>query len=134
MILRAAILTLAFVGSAALAQARVPLPEDRAVEDGLTLVAIGNELRKNCDAVSPKYLKTYNFVRGLHSRAKSLGYSEAEIEAYLDSDPDKARVDARARAYLTARGVDYANPETFCTVARAEISAGTSVGSFLREN
>ena len=73
MILRAAILTLAFVGSAALAQARVPLPEDRAVEDGLTLVAIGNELRKNCDAVSPKYLKTYNFVRGMHYRAKSLG-------------------------------------------------------------
>ncbi|MEO1154741.1 MAG: DUF5333 domain-containing protein [Pseudomonadota bacterium] len=134
MILRAAILALAFVGSAALAQARVPLPEDRAVEDGLTLVAIGNELRKNCEAVSPRYLKTYNFVRGLHSRAKSLGYSESEIEAYLDSDPDKARVDARARAYLVARGVDYDNPETFCTVARAEIERGTSVGSFLRVN
>lgn len=131
---RAMAFSLALMGSAALAQARVPLPEDRAIEDGLTLVAIGNELRKNCDAVSPKYLKTYNFVRGLHSRAKSLGYSEAEIEAYLDSDPDKARVDARARAYLTARGVDYASPETFCTVARAEIANGTSVGNFLREN
>lgn len=134
MILRVAVVALAVVGSTALAQARVPLPEDRAIEDGLTLVAIGNELRKNCSAVSPKYLKTYNFVRGLHNRAKSLGYSEAEIEAYLDSDPDKARVDARARAYLTARGVDYGQPETFCTVARAEIQRGTSVGSFLRVN
>lgn len=134
MILRAAIIALALVGSTALAQARVSLAEDRKVEDGLTLVAIGNELRKNCDAISPKYLKTYNFVRSLHTRAKSLGYSEAEIEAYLDSDPDKARVDARARAYLEARGVDYGNSETFCTVARAEISAETSVGSFLRVN
>ena len=131
---RAGALALALVGTAVLAQARVPLPEDRAIEDGLTLVAIGNELRKNCDAVSPKYLKTYNFVRGLHNRAKSLGYSEAEIEAYLDSDRDKARVDARARAYLIARGVDYGNPDTFCTVARAEIERGTSVGSFLRVN
>ena len=134
MIVRSVVLALAFVGSAALAQARVPLPEDRAIEDGLTLVAIGNELRKNCDTVSPKYWKTYNFVRGLHSRARELGYSEAEIEAYLDSDPDKARVDARARAYLTARGVEYGNPDTFCTVARAEIERVTSVGSFLRVN
>ena len=130
----AALIGVAVLSSAALADTRVPLSQDRTIEDGLALVAIGNDLRKNCDAVSPKYLKSYNFVRGLHTRAKALGYTDDEIEAYLDSDSDKERVGARARAYLESRGAEYDRPATFCTVARAEVADGTSVGSFIRVN
>jgi hypothetical protein len=116
------------------AQARIPLQEDRQIDDGLTLVAIGNYLRRNCDEISPKYFKTLGFMRSLQDRARELGYSDEEIEAYLDDEAEKARVKARARAYLVARGVDFDREETFCTVGRAEIATGTSVGRFLNAN
>jgi len=124
---------LAFVAAAgASAEARVPLQEDKIIDDGLTLVAIGNYLRKKCDDISPRFWKTYNFMTGLQARARDLGYSDAEIEAYLDDRDEKKRVKDRARAYLEARGADFDDPVTFCTVGRAEIAEGTSVGQFLK--
>ncbi len=134
MIKLGAAVTFALAATLAQAEARVPLSQDRQLEDGLTLVAIGHELTEACPEISPRYFKSLNFALGLQSRAKKLGYSDAEIEAYLDSAPDKARVEARARAYLEARGADFSQPATLCRVARAEIAQGTSVGGFLKVN
>lgn len=134
MSIKMSLATLALMAAtAASAEARVPLNEDKQLDDGLTLVAIGNYLRKQCDEVTPRFWKTYTFMRGLQDRARDLGYSDDEIEAYLDNETEKDRVKSRARAYLTSRGAVFGDPDTFCTVARAEIAQATSVGTFLRE-
>lgn len=132
--LRALTLAALLSAGAATAQARVPLSQDQFVDDGLMIVAIGDYLRDNCDAIEPRFWRSINFARTLQARARDLGYSDDEIAAYLDNDAEKERVRARARAYLEARGADFSKPETFCTVGRAEISAETSVGRFLKVN
>ncbi|MBT8409644.1 MAG: DUF5333 domain-containing protein [Alphaproteobacteria bacterium] len=133
MTLKTTLSALALVAATSLsAEARVPLQDDKTIDDGLTLVAIGNYLRKQCDAVTPRYWKTYTFMRSLQARARDLGYSDDEIEDYLEDDTEKDRVKARARAYLVARGADFDAPDTFCTVGRAEIENDTSVGRFLK--
>lgn len=114
------------------AEARVQLKDDATIENGLKTVAIGKMLYKGCDQISPRRLKAFSFARSLQSRARALGYSDAEIDAYLDSDIDKGRVKAKARAYLISKGVDFQASETLCTVGAAEIKGETAVGRFLR--
>lgn len=134
LVLRSTVVAALFAAGAVQAQARVPLNEDRVLEDGLLVVAIGDYLRDNCEEIDARFWRSFNFARSLQARAYELGYSDDEIEAYLDDDAEKARVRAKARAYLEARGVVFGQPETFCTVGRAEISAETSVGRFLKVN
>jgi hypothetical protein len=114
------------------AEARVQLKDDVTIENGLKTVAIGKMLYKGCDRISPRRIKAFAFARSLQLRARELGYSDAEIDAYLDSDTDKGRVKSKARAYLAAKGVDFANPATLCVVGAAEIKEQTAVGRFLR--
>ena len=127
------LITLAILAAMATgAEARVQLKDDATIEDGLKVVAIGKILYKGCEQIKPRRLKAFSFARSLQSRARALGYSDDEIDAYLDSDADKDRVKSKARAYLQARGVDFAKPATLCTVGAAEIQAETAVGRFLR--
>lgn len=127
------LLTLAiFVALAAPAEARVKLQDDKTIEDGLQVVAIAKLLYRGCDNITPRRIKAFSFARSLQSRARDLGYSDAEIDAYLDSDTDKARVKGKARAYLKARGVDFKTSAKLCSVGATEIRAETSVGQFLR--
>lgn len=129
-ILSLAMLSLA--ASAVAAEARTRLQDDQVIEDGLRVVAIGKMLQRNCEAISPRRLKALSFALSLQRRARKMGYSDAEIDAYLDSEADKARIKAGARRYLEARGVEFENPSSFCTVGRGEIQNATNVGQFLR--
>jgi len=114
------------------AEARVQLKDDATIEDGLKTVAIGKMLYKGCDRITPRRIKAFSFARSLQSRARALGYSDTEIDAYLDSDTDKTRVKSKARAYLASKGVDFAKPSTLCSVGAVEIQTETAVGQFLR--
>ena len=114
------------------ADARVQLKDDAVIEDGLVLVSTGKMLYRGCDAIAPRRLKALSFARSLQKRAQSLGYSNAEIDAYLDSETDKDRVKAKARAYLTGKGADLASSASLCSVGAVEINQETSVGRYLR--
>ncbi len=113
-------------------EARTKLQDDTTIENGLTVVAIGKLLYKGCDNISPRRIKAFSFARSLQSRARGLGYTDAEIDAYLDSETDKNRVKKKARTYLSSRGVDFDNPATLCSVGASEIKTETDVGKFLR--
>ena len=72
------------------------------------------------------------FLNNVKQTAKSLGYSDAEIDAYRKSDSNKARMKARGAAYLQANGVDTSDPESYCALGRAEIQKSSRIGSLLR--
>ncbi|NNK79248.1 MAG: DUF5333 domain-containing protein, partial [Litoreibacter sp.] len=114
-LLAAGVMASVSAGAASGASARVPLQEDPTIENGLVIVAIGDAIRDNCAAISPKFFRAYGFARRLYNRARKLGYAHDEIEAYLDSDADKARVRGKASAYLEKRGVVADDPKTYCT-------------------
>ncbi|MEM9434539.1 MAG: DUF5333 domain-containing protein [Pseudomonadota bacterium] len=134
MMIRPLALALAMIATPAIADARVALKDHKPIERGLVIVAIGDALRKNCTSISPRFLRAYGYARGLYNQARALGYSDSEIDAYLDSETDKARVREKARAYLVSKGVKMQEPASYCAVGRTEIERNSQIGVLLREN
>lgn len=109
------------------------LREDGEVQNGVLIVAIGEIIRDNCPNIEDRRSRSLPFLIGLVRHAQSLGYSRAEVEAYVDNAEERARVEARAQQWLTQEGADLDTPETICAVAHAEISAQTPIGRLIRE-
>lgn len=109
------------------------LRNDAQVENGVLIVAVGDIIRDNCPTFEDRRGRSIPFLVGLVRRAQSLGYSRAEVEAYVDNPDERARVEGLARRWLIQEGADMNTPETICAVARAEISAQTAIGRLIRE-
>ena len=114
------------------ASAKTPLREVAVVHDGLLAVGIADEIRKKCDSISPRMFTAMSFMSSLKRTPRDMGYSDDEIEAYVTSKEEKARMRAEGEKYLKANGVNRANPKTFCDLGRAEIAKGSQIGKFLK--
>lgn len=104
------------------------------IDDALFDVALANEIRKNCSNISARLIKGLGYLRSLQNRAHALGYSDAEIDAYRNSDAEKARMRRRGDVWLAQRGVDQEKEADWCRVGRDEIRKSSRVGGLLREN
>ncbi|KZY05689.1 MULTISPECIES: DUF5333 domain-containing protein [unclassified Sulfitobacter] len=125
----------AAVGLALLAApvaAKPPLRDVPAIDDALLDLGIADRIRKNCPDISARMLTAIGYLYGLKDKARDLGYSDAEIEAYVDSDAEKARMKARGAAFFKARGVDTSDPQSYCALGRAEIQKSSRIGSLLK--
>ena len=128
------LLTAILMASTASAEARVALKDDSKIENGLTLFAIGDRLDETCSDISVREFKTKAYALSLFNHARGLGYSASEIDAYLDSEPDKKRIKNRAATYLKSKGADLNSPASICEVGKKEVADQTSVGRYLRTN
>ena len=114
------------------AQSKPPLGDVPEIDGTLFVVAVANEVGRKCDTISGRRLKGYNMLFKLRSRANELGYSDAEIRAFVESDIEKAKMRARGEKYLESKGVDVDKPETFCAFGRAEIAKSSAIGALLK--
>ncbi|MGJ8615966.1 MAG: DUF5333 domain-containing protein [Sulfitobacter sp.] len=112
--------------------AKQPLNQVAAIDDALFDLGIADRIRKNCPTISARMFRAISYIRKLESDAKALGYTSAEIEAYTDSDADKARLRAKAAAFFKAKGVDTSDPQSYCAFGRAEIQKSSRIGSLLK--
>jgi len=108
-----------------------PLKDVTYVSEGLITAGMAIELDAKCDDVSVRLFRGIGFLTDLKNHARGLGYSEAEIEAYINDAAEKARLEAIARARLAALGVVPSDPASYCRVGRAEIAAQTPLGRLL---
>ncbi|WP_369933885.1 DUF5333 domain-containing protein [Ruegeria sp. A3M17] len=115
-------------------EAKPPLREVKEIDDELYYIAIANEISDYCPSISGRRFKAIGVMWGLKSKANNLGYSDGEIRAYVESDAEKDRMRAKGEAYLTANGVSYDNPKSFCTLGQAEIERNSAIGVYLRAN
>lgn len=114
------------------AEAKPPLREVAVIDDALFDLGLADRIRKNCPTINARMFKAIGFVRGLEKKARDMGYTQAEIDAYTDSDADKDRLRARAARFFAARGVDPTIPESYCAVGLEEIQKSSRIGSLLR--
>ncbi len=124
--------TLIVTLGAGTASANASLRNVDKVENGLFAIAVADKIRKECGSISGQVLKALSQMRGLADHARSLGYSDDEIKAYVDSEQEKARMEAKRDAYLTNQGVVNSQPETYCAAGRAEIQKSSRIGALLR--
>jgi len=123
---------IAFAVPATAAEAKPHLRDVPEIETALFTVALANEVDKKCDSISGRRLKGYKQLFDLRSRANQLGYSDAEIRSYVESDTEKARMRSKGEEFLQTQGVDINKPETFCAFGRAEIAKSSAIGALLR--
>lgn len=102
------------------------------IENTLFTVALADKISDECASINARFLKGLGVLRRLRSRANELGYSDAEIRAYVESKSEKNRMRAKGKEFLTSNGVAYDKPETFCTFGRAEIAKSSAIGVLLK--
>jgi hypothetical protein len=122
------------MGMATPVMALPPLSENAYINDRLVQARVADRIRKECPSVSARFAYAYSQARALKQYALDQGYSDAEIEAFLDSKPDKNRVKTAAEAYLAANGVVQGDAASFCTLGAKEIANKTVAGSLIYEN
>lgn len=125
---------IALLAVPAMAEAKPPLRDVKEIDDELYYIAIANEISDYCPSISGRRLKAIGVMWDLRSKANKLGYSDQEIRAYVESDAEKDRMRAKGEAYLAQHGVSYENPNSFCTLGRAEIERNSAIGVYLRAN
>lgn len=123
-------LTATFMATSAMA--KPPLRDVPEIDDALLMVAIADDLRKNCDDIDARMIKALTHIQGLKSKARSLGYSDEEIKAYTGSKDEQKRMRARGEEYLAERGVDRKNDAAYCTFGKQEIAKGSQIGVLLK--
>lgn len=123
--------SLVFAGAAA--SAKPALRDVEEIYEPLYWALVAFEIADVCDSLDGRKLKGATDGWALVRKARQLGYSNEEIEAFLDSDDEKARMRARGDAYFRHKGASYDAPETFCALGRAEIERNSQIGVYLRE-
>lgn len=121
----------AVLGGMALASpAQAGLMEEKELNARLAVVATADMIRKGCGSIEARMVTATAFLWDTAYKAQAMGYSREEIEAYIDNDEAKARVEAGAEAYLKANGgMDEA---ALCATGKAEIAAGSAIGKLLK--
>lgn len=116
----------------ALAEGKVPLPQEAHINEQLIAAAAGDILRKSCPTLEARTFVVLSKLAELKSYTRAQGYDEAEVKLFLKDKAQKARIKNSAMTYLTAAGAKAGDPETYCTAGQAEIARGTLTGSLLR--
>lgn len=130
MIAATAALTL-FAGTDALS-AQTSLKDEPTVSEGLIAVGMAYEISEQCDGISARLFRGLSYLNGLKGEARDLGYSNSQIDAYVDDKAEKNRLEGVARDRLTQLGVVADDPASYCAVGRDQIAANTRVGWLLR--
>jgi hypothetical protein len=122
----------ATLGLAALpALALTPLNQEKHVNDTLISAGIADQIRKNCSSVNARMLRALSRAKKLEQYARDLGYTEAEVKAFLRSPTEKKRVKDAINNYLAENGVVKGDEAAYCSLGRAEIAKRSLVGQLL---
>lgn len=109
------------------------LRNDERLHNGLLAITIGRHIERTCPAIERRDLAANAFLLGLATHAMGLGFSRAEVTAYVEDDTEQERYIALARQYFAQRGVMTEDDvEGACRVGRDEIAAGSPIGRLLR--
>lgn len=126
------VLALATVFSAGHLSAQTALKDVAKVRDGIIFVGMAYEISEKCDSINARLFRGLGYLQSLRSHARDLGYSEAEIDAYINDEAEKDRLEGIARAQLAQLGVVPGQEASYCAVGRAQMDANTRVGWLLR--
>ena len=116
---------------AAPALALPPLSQEKYVNDRLIAARVADRVRRECPSINARIVYAWSQARALKRYAEDKGYSASEIDAFLDSKQDKARIYAAAEDYLTRNGARKGDAESFCRIGRNEIASKSVAGSLL---
>lgn len=124
-------------GAAAQSQAEVNdlLRATPDVYNGLFTAALIKHIADSCpDRIDPPgKLARVAYFLGLYNKARNLGLSRAQIEAFVEDEAEQDRMRGLVFAHLRAADVDPMNEQAVCAYASDQIAQATALGQRLRE-
>lgn len=120
------------ISLAAPAMAKPHLREVKEIDDALMQIAIADEIRKTCSGINARLIRALGQINQLEAKARSLGYSDGEIDDYVTSKSEKRRMRGKAEAWLAGQGVNAKDDKALCAFGEAQIQRKTYIGSLLR--
>ncbi|MFO7758006.1 MAG: DUF5333 domain-containing protein [Roseovarius sp.] len=127
----ALVIGIAATGSVADARAQSLASEDD-INTGLFNVAVADKIRNKCDEISPRYFTALGYLQALKNEARKRGYSDAEIDRYINDDTERAKMEERRNAYIRASGAHPRDRTSLCRLGRQEIARQSQIGQLLR--
>lgn len=106
-----------------------PLSQETHISDQLVSARVADVIRRGCPTIDGRLVYAFSQARALKRYAEQKGYTLAQIDAFLNSKEDRARIYARADAYL--RDNKASNEAGLCRLGREEIAKKTVTGSLL---
>lgn len=105
------------------------------VYNGLFTAALIKHISDSCpDSIDPPgKLARVRYFLGLYSKARALGPSRAQIEAFVEDKAEQERMRQLVYTYLRDAGVDPMNEQAVCAYASDQIAEGSAIGQRLRE-
>ena len=110
-----------------------PLSQNAEITEGLIAVGMALELSDRCDGLSARTLRGVFYLNGLKNAARSAGYPDAQIDAFVDDRAERTRLEGIARDRLAALGATQGDADSYCRVGRDQIAAGSQVGRLLKD-
>ncbi len=133
--LAAALLT-APMASAAMTQAEVndALRGNSSIYNALFTAAIIHHVAETCDTLGgPGRLERVAFFLPLYRQARSMGFSRAQIEAFVDDEAEQDRMRQLVYRHLEREGVAPNEASAVCAYGRQQIEERTPIGRRLSE-
>lgn len=108
-----------------------PLSQEKYINDRLIAARIADRIRRECPSYNARMVYAFNQARALKRYAQQKGYTNAQIDTFLDSKEDKRRIYAVAEDYLRRKGARAGNAESFCAIGRQEFANNSYIATFL---
>ena len=105
--------------------------EETDINNELFEIVVANEIRKECDSISPRIFAALGRMNALKARARKRGYTDAEIDAYINDEAEQQKMRERRNAYLRANGAEPNDGPSLCALGRKEIVKQSRIGALL---
>lgn len=125
-------LTLALSTGTASANAQSGLSAEKDINDGLLVIAVADKIRRSCDSISARIFRARSYATNLKELAATRGYSNTEIDTYIENDDNKAAMRERRNEYFKSKGASNLDAESLCVLGRAEIQKQSQIGALLK--
>ena len=110
------------------------LEQEPRITEGLITVGIAYEISEVCPSIGARKLRGLSYLLALRSAAEDLGYTAAEVDAFIDDDAAKDRLEAIARQRLADKGARRGDVAAHCRVGEAELAGDSQIGRLLKRN
>ncbi len=112
--------------------ARADLASEKDINAGLLAVAAADKIRRECSDFSGRFWAARSYVNQLKGMASERGYTEAQIDAYVNDSAEQAKMRERRNAYFKSKGASNLDAASLCRLGREEIKNRSRIGSFLK--
>ncbi len=124
------VISAVIVMSAGTAQAG--LEDEKDINQGLLVIAAADKIRRACDSIGGRLFRAQSYANSLKDLAADRGYSDDEIDAYVNDKQEKAKMRERRNAYFESKGASNLDAQSLCVLGQDEIARGTQIGQLLK--